>query len=138
MSFFFCCASPEEKETSVKHVVINPNGMSEMSLIMEDWYVDMKNISDVLRDGKMYSRNTPNMEKRNIYKAKTSKENIHGKEFDAFVQSYYYNYSQISNASSWGEQRDEFNLTVTTCVNCHQQFCHGPIVRIKKLFVKIE
>ena len=135
--FLISCGekTEEEKVDSSKSTVTNPNGMSEMSMIMEDWYTDMKNISDVLKTGKMYSVNTPTMETRNIYKAKTSKDNIHGKQFDAFVQSYYYNYGQISNASSWKEQVDEFNLTVTVCTNCHMEFCPGPIVRIKKLEV---
>jgi hypothetical protein len=137
--FLIACSGSTEGSTSPTETakVTNPNGMSEMSLIMEDWYNAMKNISDKLNSGNKV-KSIPDAEAKDIYKAKTSKPNIHGKEFDAFVQSYFYNYSQIEKAGSVEEQKTEFNLAVKSCLNCHEQFCHGPMVRIKKLTVNIE
>ncbi|GCD76817.1 hypothetical protein JCM31826_02990 [Thermaurantimonas aggregans] len=35
------------------------------------------------------------------------------------------------------EKPAAFNTLVSNCVNCHQQFCQGPIPRIKKLYVDL-
>lgn len=131
--FLTSCYANEKPQDERK--ITNPNGMSEMSLIMEDWYKYMKFAGDDLKQGRKAMR-IHSIEDKNIFTAKTSKKNIHGKEFDAFVHGFYYNYSQISKASSFNEQVEEFNLTVNSCINCHQQFCHGPLGRIKKLIVK--
>lgn len=32
--------------------------------------------------------------------------------------------------------KENFNLAVTGCINCHQQLCPGPLSRINKLFIK--
>lgn len=40
-------------------------------------------------------------------------------------------------AASIPDKPGAFNTLVTNCVNCHQQFCQGPIPKIKKLYVDI-
>ena len=134
----FSCSTKDteiEDKKSTTNEITNPNGMSEMSLIMEDWYTSMKAISVNLNEGKLCNE-ISTIEEEKIFKAKTSKENIHGKEFDAFVENFFFNYKEISKASTVSAQVDQFNLTVKSCINCHEQFCHGPIVRIRKLTVK--
>lgn len=128
--------SDKEKEKPMTKEVTNPNGMSEMSLIMEKWYTSMKSIAMTLNEGNV-SKEITEINEQTIFTAKTSKENIHGKEFNAFVETFFYNYNEISKASSYAAQVEQFNLTVKSCINCHEQFCHGPIVRIRKLAVKV-
>lgn len=141
----YACSTEQRKSKDQKRpkvickepVITNPNGMSEMSIIMEEWYTNLENIFQKLSSGKQLN-NIPDTEVDDIYKAQTSKPNVHSEQFDAFVRSYYYNYSQLSKAGSIKEQISEFNLTVRSCLNCHEQYCHGPMVRIKKLVLKVE
>ncbi len=138
--FLFVYACSSEKEKKEKTVcakpgeVTNPNGMSEMSQIMEDWYTSMKIISEELRAGRMV-KNVTSFDEQKVLVAKTTKTDLKKEQFEAFSHSFFYNYNEIVKASSLEDQRDKFNLTVTACVNCHEQYCHGPMVRIKKLSV---
>jgi cytochrome c553 len=138
--FLVSCATKDDdknEQTKSEIKVTNPNGMSEMSLIMEEWYNSMKIISDELKAGHKVEE-VPTINQDGIFSAKTSKPNVHGNEYNAFVETYFYNYNQLKKSGSLQQQTNDFNLTVTSCVNCHEQFCHGPIVRIKKLAVKVE
>lgn len=131
------CGGEEKKPTEEKVgdiVVTNPNGMSEMSIIMEEWYQVLLKYSKQLRDNYEIS-SFETIRQKDIYKAKTSKEGVHGEQFNNFVENFFYNFNEIENTISYGEQVAQFNLAVTSCINCHQQYCHGPIERIQKLKV---
>lgn len=130
----FSCSNQEEKKAEKKVKITNPNGMSEMSLIMEEWYDVMLKFSSQLKDNYVVD-NVETIKQNDIYKAKTSKTGVHGKQFDAFADGFFYNFNEIENTISYGEQVAQFNLAVKSCVNCHEQFCPGPMVRIKKLTV---
>lgn len=116
--------------------VTNPNGMSEMSLIMEDWYTVLEKYAEQLRENKKID-DFKTLDHEKILTAEVSKEkdNVHGEQFDAFSESFFYNYDNIGTSASYDEQVQRFNLAVKACINCHEQHCHGPIVRIKKLTV---
>lgn len=137
---FMACGGHEEKSaenntTQVK--VTNPNGMSEMSLIMEKWYQQLEVYTKQLKAGKMLDQFVE-LDHQKIYTAEVSKEkdNVHGEQFDAFTDAFFYNYDNIGKAQTFEEQVKHFNLAVTSCINCHEQHCQGPIVRIKKLKVQ--
>lgn len=125
----FSCGRQQEEVT-------NPNGMSEMSQIMEDWYKQLDIYSSELKAGKKVQEVTP-LDEKKIFTAKVSKnkDNVHGEAFDGFTNSFFYNYHEIGKAATYEEQLKAFNLTVQSCINCHEQHCQGPIVRIKKLKV---
>lgn len=136
--FFIClviagivisCGGNEQKVT-------NPNGMSEMSQIMEDWYNQLETYAKQLKSGKKIETFVT-LDQQKIYTAEVSKEkdNVHGEQFDGFTDSFFYNYNSVSTAPTYEEQVKAFNLTVKACINCHEQHCQGPIVRIKKLTV---
>lgn len=126
----FSCG--EEKKAEIT----NPNGMSEMSLIMEDWYNQLAEYSKSLKAGDQIKTFVP-LDEKNIYTAEVSKEkdNVHGEQFNAFTESFFYNYNNIGKGKNYAEQVEAFNLSVTACINCHEQHCQGPIVRIRKLTV---
>lgn len=127
------CTSPKPKTANEhqKNTVTNPNGMSEMSILMEEWYASLQNTYTQIKNGKLAPVNPiPTQE---VFKAKTSKSNVHGEQFDAFAESFLYNFESVQKATTLEEQSKAFNLSVTSCINCHEQFCHGPLVRIKKL-----
>jgi hypothetical protein len=35
-----------------------------------------------------------------------------------------------------GKEKENFNAMVNACISCHEVKCTGPIVRIKKLYIK--
>lgn len=126
----------EEVKKPAQHVVTNPNGMSEMSLIMEEWYNAMLVMKSRLEAGTLVETAEP-IKTAEMATAQTSKQNIHGEMLDGFTESFVLNYQAIAKGKTIAEQSRTFNLAVVACINCHEQYCQGPIVRIKKLSVKL-
>ncbi|HYG53184.1 MAG TPA: hypothetical protein VD905_19930 [Flavobacteriales bacterium] len=136
--FVYACSSSDGKKDTENcqkpTAVTNPNGMSEMSQIMEDWYAAMKTAGDSIRAGKM-ATNIPEFDKQKALNAQTSKTNMKKENFDSFTETFFFNYTNFRKATDGYQQAMEYNLTVKACVNCHEQYCHGPLVRIKKLAI---
>lgn len=141
----FSCGNNKEEEKTTKtdssascskpSEISNPNGMSEMSLIMEEWYSELKKVNEELKQGRK-AETVRGFDFEKVKTAKTSKQDVHGDVFNGFVDAFAVNYNSIQSAATVEEQIKQFNLTITACVNCHEQHCHGPLVRINKLRIK--
>lgn len=143
--FLFACGSNKEEDKKAEKdssatcakpsEISNPNGMSEMSLIMEEWYSELKKVNEELKQGKK-AEAIRSFDFEKVKTAKTSKQDVHGDVFNGFVDAFAVNYNSIQSAATLEDQIKQFNLTITACVNCHEQHCHGPLVRINKLRIK--
>ncbi|HLP11697.1 MAG TPA: hypothetical protein VK177_07150 [Flavobacteriales bacterium] len=133
--FVYACSSNEEKKAEAckkPGEVTNPNGMSELSQIMEEWYAALKAAGDSIKVGK-FAKNIPAFDEKKPLTAQTSQPDMRKDNFGPFLEQFFYNYNNLRKATDGYAQASEFNLTVKACVNCHEQYCHGPIVRINKL-----
>ena len=52
--------------------------------------------------------------------------------FAGMADAFLFNVQALQKADPHN-RKDIFNTTVSSCISCHQEFCPGPIVRIKKL-----
>ena len=136
-SLFFDCSSSEnerqlEKSCEVEKVVDNtPNEDSELALLMRKLYLDADSIKRLIENDKGTISNDFIAEIEKVHTAIPTDPTIKTPEFEAF------NKLLISTARTVQENEIDkvsgFNSLVSRCIDCHQSFCPGPIVRIKKL-----
>ncbi len=136
-SLFFACSTNEEQgkeETScsaVKPSAINPNGDSELALLMRQLYVSADSIKQLIvkGDGNISDEFIAELER--AHTAIPTDAKVRTPEFTA------YNKLIISQAKILKEATDnkeeEFNKLISSCINCHLSFCPGPIKKISKL-----
>ena len=109
---------------------LNPNGDSELALLMREMYEDGMRMKSQIEKGEQ-----PKIIKKfeAIHTAKaTEPEKAASEKYKVFANSYLATMDALQNASP-----DEANVLykgmVESCMNCHRSMCPGPIVRIKNL-----
>ncbi len=109
---------------------LNPNGDSELALLMRDMYDEAENIKKAIKNGDPVEIS---LDHEMILTAHaTEPEKANSAEFKAFAKSYLQAIENIKLSAS-EEQLNYYNSMVTNCIACHQTLCPGPLVRIKKL-----
>lgn len=107
--------------------------MSEMSLFMEQMYVDNERLKQRILKGDTLGK-FPNSLLR-IHEAVMTNQNKNDdffkKQATEFVQSQELIYKDSANALV------HFNKSIDQCIQCHEVKCVGPIPRIKKLCIKV-
>jgi hypothetical protein len=109
---------------------LNPNGDSELALLMRDMYDEALSVKKQIKNGEDIEI-TLNHEDILTAHA-TEPEKANSAEFKAFAKSYLQTIENIK-LSSPEERLDHYNSMVTNCIACHQTLCPGPLVRINKL-----
>jgi hypothetical protein len=106
--------------------------MSEMSMLMEQMYVDNERLKERIIKGDTIGKFPNHFLK--IHKAvmtdKQENDDFFKKHAADFIKSQELIYQDPKNAKA------HFNEGVDACVKCHEVKCGGPIVRIKKLYIK--
>ncbi len=109
---------------------LNPNGDSELALLMRQMFEDGERLHAQIQKGEPVSIQV-DFEK--ILSAKsTDPAKMQGPEFPHFAASYVEAMKALRDAPP-AESQDKYTAMVATCMNCHEQSCPGPMVRIKKL-----
>ncbi|NUM50271.1 MAG: hypothetical protein HUU48_04065 [Flavobacteriales bacterium] len=133
-SFFvlLSCNSHKTEENCSSTPIINPNGDSELALLMRALY----NAADSIKT--QTAQNRPvDLEKlkallTNLKTATPTDPNVHGEVFNGFAEKMSL---QINNLKADSSFVVTFNNLVNSCVDCHNEFCPGPIKKINKLRV---
>lgn len=122
---------PEEKEqTILKKKTHNPNGDSELALLMRDMFDEAERIKKNIKNGQEFE---VKLDHEKILTAHaTEPEKANSQQFKDFAKMYLANLEQLKKSN---EENVEmvFQSLVSSCLSCHQQLCPGPMVRIKKL-----
>lgn len=106
--------------------------MSEMSLLMEQMYVDNERLKARIQNGDTIGE-FPNHFMRIHKSAMTDdKENdeFFKEQAALFIKAQKLIYEDPENA------KEHFNNGIDACLKCHQVKCGGPIPRIKKLYIE--
>jgi RNase P subunit RPR2 len=118
-----------ENETSKKKP-LNPNGDTELALLMRAMYDEGELMKEALAKGEKHKLS---IAFETILTAHaTEPDKAASPEFKAFAK----NYINIMNAykeSSAEQLSDNYHSMVSNCKSCHEALCPGPLVRIKKL-----
>ncbi|SHJ19679.1 hypothetical protein [Flavobacterium terrae] len=132
--FFTSCEKKQEKcELPAKEEKkFEMYEMSEMAMLMEQMYVDNERLKQRIINGDTIGKFPQHF--LEIHKAvmtdKQENDNFFKSHALAFIQSQKMIYEDPKNA------KEHFNASIDECVKCHEVKCGGPIVRIKKLYIK--
>lgn len=109
---------------------LNPNGDSELALLMRQMFEDGERVRQQIEKGEAVSIQ---VDFEQIMTAKaTDPKKMQGPEFPHFAASYVEAMKALRDAPQ-AEAQERYTAMVATCMNCHEQSCPGPLVRIKKL-----
>ncbi len=120
---------PEKKEEGKKFEMYK---MSEMAALMEQMYVENKNVKERIIKGEPVGKFPEHFLK--IHTAKFTDESDNDAFFkenaNVFIETQKLIYDDPKNA------KQHFNDGIKACLTCHETKCGGPIPRIKKLYIK--
>lgn len=123
------CEKPSGKNKDKKFEMYE---MSEMSLLMEQMYVDNERLKERIKQGDTIGKFPNHFLK--IHKAVMTDD----KENDAFFKEQATNFIKAQQLiyEDPKNAKEHFNNGVDACLKCHQVKCGGPIPRIKKLYIE--
>jgi len=129
---FWGCVDGTVNESDKNNRIFNPNGDSELALLMRDMYEDGMQVKQLVLEGR-----TPqiNCDYPRIHTAHaTQPEKVATPNFKAFAEAYE-NSAKRLLAVSGSERHDAYQAMVGACMSCHQSMCPGPMVKIKNMYL---
>ena len=130
----FACAEKQQEGEGAEVVQqnLNPNGDSELAILMRNMYEEAAQLKEQLARGEEPHFS---VEHEKILSARaTEPEKVASPEFKAFAGVYLQNIKNLQKAKT-NELPGLYNELVENCMSCHQLLCPGPMVKIKKLRV---
>jgi hypothetical protein len=124
----FSCSNNMEEQARV--APLNPNGDSELALLMRQMAVD----SDSIRAAVLSGKEHPVWNRlQQLHTATPTDSNVTGLVFDGFASAFINSVKEFEESDSLRVMH--FNSVVDGCMHCHQEFCPGPMKRIAKLYI---
>lgn len=133
--YFFCSCqnqSEADKTRCVKPDSINPNGSSELSLLMRQMHDRAAEMKQLVEQGKQLG-SFPE-EFKNLNTAVPTDSTTKKSSFDAFAQNYLSALQSVYHSEE-GMVTSKYNEMVNACLSCHSDHCPGPVPKIKKLVI---
>ena len=128
----FISCNEEERCEKNPDKIINPNGESELALMMRKMVIHAQASKDSVSDMKELPSYPE--EFSTIFFAKKTDPNIDKQLFDGLAQVYLNNLKFFYKADKT-DRKNAYNALIQSCAGCHQNFCSGPIKRINKLYL---
>lgn len=136
ISIFFACTQASKKETKTEEpkteikAPLNPNGDSELALLMRGMYQEAEHIKKQVKQAEEVTVELDHMKILSAHA--TEPEKAASAEFKSFAQLYLARLNELKSAE--GENKVVvYKSLVESCMSCHQALCPGPLVKIKKL-----
>lgn len=109
---------------------LNPNGDSELALLMREMLDSAKSFKEMIKAGKVPDKFPEAFLK--IHTAKPTDNETKKSSFDGYADGYL---SSLKNLASSGTSNAKlnYNAVVQACENCHSEHCPGPLSAIRKL-----
>lgn len=109
---------------------INPNGDSELALLMREMAKSTESWRDEVKEGEVLTE----LDLSRLKTATPTDSTVPGPEFNGFADTYLASVEHFLSEDSISVYR--FNLMVDQCMNCHSSFCPGPMKRIEKMYIR--
>lgn len=147
--FVFACSQSEKTEktddkekkdtvdksnTGKKPRVLEMVKTSELATLMRLMEEEMKSAKISIEGGFSF-HDSLTFAYDNIHTALPTEDNMKSEKFDGFANAYL-KQLEIFRNSKGKEQGENYNLLVTSCLNCHAVHCPGPVAKIKELRIK--
>ncbi|MBT6439129.1 MAG: hypothetical protein HOK72_05435 [Flavobacteriales bacterium] len=124
---------PKSNEGNLLINQVPANVDSEMTVLMREMYYNFEIIKDSIVAGKTVDRILFNDVRRTHWASPTD-STIMGPAFEGMTVDFLDKVDSLLLEEVNKEMY--FNLTVQACLNCHQEFCPGPMGKITKLLIK--
>jgi len=138
LTFITACANentdqPSSAITKLNNTVapLNPNGDSELALLMREMEKHWKGTKKQLEEGQAI-KDLPDFS--NILSATPTDESMSMDDLHGFATTYLQQIKALDDAEG-AEQKVAYNNIINGCIMCHENSCSGPIPRIKKLLI---
>lgn len=110
---------------------LNPNGDSELALLMRAMFDDALLMKEQIEQGQ---RPKPSLDYQKILTAEaTEPEKAASDAYKVHALSYLQTIKALQEADA-PQAASLYKNMVNSCMGCHQALCPGPTVRIKKLY----
>jgi hypothetical protein len=131
-----CTSNNTTKESCKNDEDINPNGSSELSLIMRKMASHLAENRDALKAGKGIVGAPKEID--NLLTAQKTDEEIDKTIYDGYAKLYQQRIIEFNETASAPDSLKikAHNNLVSTCRDCHSNFCPGPMVVINQLDIK--
>lgn len=132
-SFGISCSEEHKPNSNNNNQVrqpINPNGDTELALLMRAMFEDIQEVKKQIAAGDSISLSLDH--ERILTAHATEPEKAGSKEYKAFANTYLQALKSIKTVSP-SQKIEAYKSLVNNCMTCHQALCPGPIVKIKKL-----
>lgn len=117
---------------SCTEVVQNKSGDSELTLLMREMFDDGMNIKQQILEGK--NPEIFDKAERLLSSHSTDPKTALSEDYKLFAQSYLASLEALREADS-ENINTQYEIVITSCMNCHQKLCPGPMMKIKKLYI---
>ncbi len=111
---------------------INPNGSSELSILMRDMYDHALAARKLALNGEKDTEFPKEFNK--IHTATPTDETTKNSYYDTFADVYL-NALKSYSLSGSEDLKLNYNNLVNTCLACHSSHCPGPVPKIRKLLI---
>lgn len=131
---FISCNNEPNKDSCSNDV--NPNGSSELSLIMRKMAAHLADNRDAIKAGKGIIEAPKEID--NLLTAKKTDESIDKTIFDGYAKLYQQRIIELAETANAPDsiKIKAHNNLVSTCRDCHSNFCPGPMKVINQLDIK--
>ena len=130
--FFSCSKKKENCALPKKDSKFEMYQMSEMAMLMEQMYADNERLKQRIIKGDTIGKFPQHFLK--IHKAVMTDKQENDAFFKTHANAYIASQELIYNDPK--NAKEHFNASIDACIKCHEVKCGGPIVRIKKLYIK--
>ncbi len=113
-----------------KSTAINPNGDTELALLMREMYADGMQMKAAIENGDAPESHI------DVSRLAVAEATVPAKVASQEFQAYAIVYQSLIQSMHEAEDEDKignYRALVNTCVTCHAAFCPGPLERIKKM-----
>lgn len=131
MVFIFTACSSDEK-TGERQSELVMAEESELALLMRQLTEETDSIRSAVLRGEghpLWSRI------KDLHTAEPTEASSSGPVFDGFASSFIAAVDEMEAADD-SLRAQYFNGVINRCMDCHQEFCPGPMKRIKKFYVE--
>lgn len=125
------CAAEAATNARQQASVINPNGDSELALLMRAMYDDAAQMKEAIARGEQPKSSLDHS--KMLTASATQPEKVASETFKNWAQSYLHTVDALQNGDL-EMAPDLFDNMVGNCMGCHTDLCPGPKMRIKNLY----
>ncbi len=133
LSALISSCNKEETISAAKSDVkksLNPNGDSELAILMREMYTEAEKIKEQIEKGEVI---TTSLKHEEILSAEaTEAGKVSSDAYIAFANVHVQNMNNFQIADP-SKMLVLYENMVNNCINCHKEVCPGPLKRIEKL-----